>query len=111
MKVLLLVLSLSFLSLPLFAQSGADIFKEYSCHGCHAVQKAGIAMDKSLAPKGEKPGVDLSTGVQDKGASVEWIANFLMKREKIKGERHNTRFKGSQKERMTLSEWLKEMRN
>lgn len=111
MKILLFALAVSFLSLPVMAESGADVFKNYSCQGCHSVSKAGINRDKSLAPKGEKEGPDLSTGTHDKNVSEDWIDGFMMKREKLKGERHNTRFKGSKKERETLVKWLKEMRS
>jgi mono/diheme cytochrome c family protein len=101
------------------AKDGKTLFLENKCNTCHTIQAAGIEKRKASAEdtaeatakeasKPEKKPPDLSSvGLDQK---PEWIAKYLMKTESLKGEKHGRKFRGTEPELKTVSQWLGSMK-
>jgi len=100
------------------AKDGKTLFLENKCNTCHTIQAAGVEKRKASSEeaaaeskdksKSEKKPPDLSSvGLDQK---PEWIAKYLMKTESIKGEKHGRKFRGTEPELKTVSEWLGSMK-
>jgi mono/diheme cytochrome c family protein len=90
------------------AKDGKTLFTGNHCASCHSIQALGIEKKKPAAgveeEKTDKKPPDLSdVGSKQK---VEWMARFLMKKEKLDDELHPKRFKGTDAELTTLTTWL-----
>jgi cytochrome c1 len=93
------------------APDGKPVFLKYKCNSCHSIEAAGV-VKKALADAGEaapkvKP-PDLSSVGLDKKA--DWIALFMQKKEKLDGELHPKKFRGTDSELKTLTTWLETMK-
>ena len=99
------------------AADGKAIFLENKCNDCHAIAAEGIALaesdDSGAAddPFGAEEGEDEEEDSPDlSGAGKEhdsaWIADYLKKKVKLDGKKHRKRFKGSNDELKTLSDYL-----
>jgi mono/diheme cytochrome c family protein len=117
----LILFSSSVFSLLLFlpkhaiAQSGKDIFLKYKCNKCHTIkaqniepilkEEKGEEEEEEKGEKGKKKITDLS-GVGLK-RNAEWIKGYLLKKEKNEeGKKHKPKWKGTNDELKTVSEWL-----
>ena len=93
------------------AKDGKALFLENKCNTCHTVKAAGIEKRKAAAAepaeakeKSDKKPPDLSSvGLERK---ADWMGKFLMKLESIKGEKHSRKFRGTDAELKTVTEWL-----
>jgi len=89
---------------------GKPIFAKYKCNSCHSIEAAGIKKtalgDGETALKMKPP--DLSdVGLKKK---ADWIALFMQKTEKLDGELHPKKFRGTASELKTLAAWLETMK-
>jgi hypothetical protein len=117
----LILFSSSVFSLLLFlpkhaiAQSGKDIFLKYKCNKCHTIkaqniepilkEEKGEEEEEEKEEKGKKKITDFS-GIGLK-RNAEWIKGFLLKKEKNEeGKKHKPKWKGTNDELKTVSEWL-----
>jgi mono/diheme cytochrome c family protein len=98
------------------AKDGKALFLEAQCNTCHTVKAAGIEKRKATEAdaaeakekKSDTKPPDLSgVGLERK---AEWIGKFLMKTEAIKGEKHPRKFRGTEADLKTVSEWLGTMK-
>jgi mono/diheme cytochrome c family protein len=96
------------------AKDGKTIFTDNHCNSCHSIEAAGIVKKKAAedeaapAEKTENKPPDLSdVGTKQKAA---WFSKFLMKQEKLDGELHPKRFKGTAPELATLTTWLETLK-
>jgi hypothetical protein len=81
---------------------GKSVFADKKCNMCHSVEVAGIESKK-------KDAVDLSlTG--DK-YDADFISKYLVKEEKVDGEEHKIKIKGTEEEIKTVSEWLSSLKS
>jgi mono/diheme cytochrome c family protein len=89
---------------------GKPVFLKYKCNSCHSIEAAGVTKkalpdDGATASKMKPP--DLSgVGLEKK---ADWIALFMQKKEKLDGELHPKKFRGTDSELKTLTEWLATM--
>jgi hypothetical protein len=85
---------------------GKPVFVKYKCRSCHSIEAQGITK-KALADEAEESGSkppDLSgVGVERK---ADWIAAFLLKKEKLDGKLHEKKFRGTDAELQKLATWL-----
>jgi len=111
MKNLLVYLSFIFTIVFLFGfaysfnpegNDGKTIFVENKCNSCHSVEAASIEGKK-------KDAVDLSK-VGDK-YNTEFLAKYLVKKEKIDDKDHKTAMKGTDEEVKVLTEWLASLKS
>ncbi len=85
---------------------GKPVFVKYKCGSCHSIEAQGI---KKKAVAGEaaessSEAPDLSgVGVERK---ADWIAAFLLKKEKLDDKLHIKKFRGTEAELKKLSAWL-----
>lgn len=93
------------------APDGKPVFLKYKCNSCHSIDAASIAKkalpdDGATASKMKPP--DLSgVGLEKK---ADWIALFMQKKEKLDGEFHPKKFRGTDSELKTLTGWLETMK-
>ena len=112
MTMLVTMLLLALLTGSTAAAKGPDAkptFLKYKCNSCHSIDAAQIA---KKAVEGEettkmKP-PDLSSVGLDKKA--DWIVLFLTKKEKLEGEFHPKKFRGTGSELKNLAAWLETMK-
>lgn len=76
---------------------GEQIFLDSKCNNCHTVNSNEIISKKDDA-------VDLSNAGSVGDAQL--ISNYLLKESKINDTDHKVKFKGSEAELNTLSDWL-----
>jgi cbb3-type cytochrome oxidase cytochrome c subunit len=84
---------------------GKSIYLENKCQNCHSLKAQGIskaATSEAVTMKTTPP--DLS-GVGKK-RSAEWMIKYLQKKEALNGEKHLKKFKGTDADLTTLSNWL-----
>jgi cytochrome c551/c552 len=81
---------------------GKSIFTEKKCVTCHSVESEGIESKK-------KDAVDLST-VGDK-FDAEFLAKYIVKEEKVDGEAHKIKMKGTEEDLKAVSEWLASLKS
>ena len=91
---------------------GKKLFLKYKCNSCHSIEAAGVVkkVDETEAdePATKKKPPDLSgVGLTQK---ADWIALFLQKKEKLEGETHPKKFRGTDKELSTIAAWLETMK-
>ena len=81
---------------------GKTIFMGKKCNSCHSIEVAGITKKTSSSSKTGPP--DLS----DEGSKRDstFLANWLEKKETIKGKKHLLKFAGSDEELKALVQWL-----
>jgi hypothetical protein len=88
---------------------GKPVFVKYKCRSCHSIEAQGItkkALGEEAEGSGSKP-PDLSgVGVE---RNADWIAAFLLKKEKLEGKLHEKKFRGTQAELQKLAAWLATM--
>ena len=88
---------------------GKPAFLKYKCNSCHSIEAVQIA---KKAVEGEettkmKPPDLSSVGLEKK---ADWIVLFLSKKEKLEGELHPKKFRGTDSELKTLAAWLETMK-
>ena len=106
-----LTVSLSGVSHAAKPLDGKPIFTKYKCNSCHSIEAAGVvkkaAPEEGATTSKMKP-PDLSdVGLKKK---ADWIALFLQKKEKLEGELHPKKFRGTDSELKTLTAWLETMK-
>jgi mono/diheme cytochrome c family protein len=99
---MLLIVTIVFLygfsfSIQAAPQDGKKLFTEKKCQSCHTVTSEGIESKKKDA-----------SDVSNVGAehNAEFLAKYLLKKEKIDGKEHKAAWKGTDEELKTLTEWL-----
>lgn len=106
-----LAVALSGVSWAAKPPDGKPIFMKYKCNSCHSIEAAGVA--KKAAPEeGESTSKMKPPDLSDAGLKkkADWIALFLQKKEKLEGELHPKRFRGTDSELKTLTAWLETMK-
>jgi hypothetical protein len=91
------------------APDGKPAFLKYKCNSCHSIAAVSIAK-KSVAGEETtklKPPDLSSVGLEKK---ADWITLFLTKKEKLEGEFHPKKFRGTESELKTLAAWLETMK-
>lgn len=83
--------------------AGKTIFKASKCSTCHAVKSQSIVKGSGDGTEG-KDAPDLS-GVGTKHTAA-WMTKYLLKKETIDDKKHLKKFKGTDDELETLSNWL-----
>ena len=92
---------------------GKTLFLKYRCSSCHSIEAAGV-VKKAVAAEGEdevttkKKPPDLS-GVGLK-KTADWIALFLQKKEKLEGDLHPKKFRGTDKDLQTIAAWIETLK-
>jgi len=91
---------------------GKKLFLKYKCSSCHSIEAAGVVKvaDESepAEPASKKKPPDLSgVGLEKK---ADWIQLFLQKKEKLEGDSHPKKFRGTDKELSTIAAWLETMK-
>ncbi len=90
---------------------GQTIFLKYRCKACHSIKAVGIekkaeAADEEaaeVAKSKDKP-PDLSGIGMDHNAT--WFAGWLLKKEMKDGKTHKKKFRGTEAELKTLTQWI-----
>jgi hypothetical protein len=105
-----LAVALSSVSWAAKPPDGKPVFTKYKCNSCHSIEAAGIkktaVADAEATSKMKPP--DLSdVGLKKK---ADWIALFMQKTEKLDGELHPKKFRGTATELKTLAAWLETMK-
>jgi len=112
----LMLLALALYALPSWALAGKDskggkLFVKYRCTGCHSIQGQGIEKKTvegdeaaaEVAKSAHKP-PDLSgIGLEHDAA---WFAKWLQKKETVEGRSHKIKFRGTEAELKTLTQWV-----
>ncbi|HEY6438193.1 MAG TPA: c-type cytochrome [Ignavibacteriaceae bacterium] len=80
---------------------GKQIFIDNKCNNCHTVNSNEITSKKDDA-------VDLSNA--SSAGDVHLIKSYLLKEAKINDTEHKMKFKGSDEDLNTLSEWLSSLK-
>jgi CxxC motif-containing protein (DUF1111 family) len=80
---------------------GKQIFLDSKCNNCHTVTSNEIISKKDDA-------VDLSNA--GSVGDTQLISNYLLKEAKINDKDHKVKFKGSEAELNTLSDWLSSLK-
>lgn len=92
--------------------TGKDLFAKYRCNSCHTIKTEGIAKkaaaDEEKEKEGDRKPPDLSTVGKERTAV--WMTKYLLKLEKIDGETHSKKFRGTEGELKTLSVWLETLK-
>ena len=87
------------------SSSGKDIFMKYKCNSCHAVKAEDIQKKESKKKKKkERKAPDLSSVGLER--DLEWLNKYQMKKIKIDGKKHPKKFKGTDEELQSISNWL-----
>jgi hypothetical protein len=90
---------------------GKPIIMKYKCNSCHSIEAAGVV--KKAAPEaGESTSKLKPPDLSDVGLKkkADWIALFLQKKEKLEGDFHPKKFRGTDSELKTLTAWLETMK-
>jgi len=83
---------------------GKPVFVKYKCGSCHSIETQGIKKKAVAGEAAESNAPDLSgVGVERK---AEWIAAFLLKKEKLGGKLHIKKFRGTEAELQKVAGWL-----
>ena len=90
------------------APDGKKIFIENKCSSCHSIESIGIKKKAEDTESTELKPPDLSSVGSERKA--EWITKYLQKKEKLDGEKHPKKFKGSDEELSILAKWLEALR-
>lgn len=89
---------------PAFAaDDGKKLFLDYKCDSCHTIKSLGIKLGAKPDEK-SKDAPDLSKAGAER--DKKWIAGYLLKKNDIKGEKHEKRFSGTKDELKVLATWL-----
>jgi mono/diheme cytochrome c family protein len=99
--------------------AGQELFEKYKCQSCHSIATLGIEKKKAATEDAEEAAAyktekrtppDLSAvGVSHK---ADWMAAFLMKKEKTKeGKLHTKKFKGTDEELKKVTAWLETLKD
>jgi cytochrome c553 len=90
---------------------GKPIIMKYKCNSCHSIEAAGV-VKKAAPPEGESTSKLKPPDLSDVGLKkkADWIALFLQKKEKLDGELHPKKFRGTDSELKTLTAWLETMK-
>ena len=89
--------------------NGKDVFLKYRCNSCHTIKAQGVEKKAAAEEAGEKSDSDKQPpDLSDVGKKVkaDWIAKFLLKQEKLDGELHRKKFRGTDAELKTVATWL-----
>lgn len=91
---------------------GKKLFLKYKCSSCHSIEAAGVVKvadtTEPAEPATKKKPPDLSgVGLEKKS---DWIQLFLQKKEKLDGDSHPKKFRGTDKELSTIAAWLETMK-
>lgn len=82
--------------------TGKSLFTQNKCNTCHSITSQGIAKGGGEDAKKDSP--DLSkVGTKH---NADWISKFLLKKETLNDKKHLKKFKGTDEELETLSNWL-----
>ena len=83
---------------------GPDVFKSQGCTKCHSVTGSGIARDAAH----DEEAKDLSKiGARHDN---KWIAQWLLKKVDVDGEKHKKTYQGSTDDLKTLATWLESLK-
>jgi cytochrome c551/c552 len=106
------------------APDGKPVFLKYKCNSCHSIASQKIETKKETEETGaaaEKPAAgdaDKSSNVKPPDLSgvgvdhtAEWIALFLVKKEKVENQTHPKKFRGTDDELTTIGAWLATMKD
>ena len=87
-------------------EQGKKAFLANKCNVCHSIESAKIEKTTGGYQKEKEKNVppDL-TGIGRK-YKAEWIANYLLKKEKVENVPHVRLYRGSKEELIAMSEWL-----
>ncbi|HZI89759.1 MAG TPA: c-type cytochrome [Candidatus Polarisedimenticolia bacterium] len=88
---------------------GKPTFLKYKCNSCHSIDAQSIAkkaVEGEETTKNKPPDLS-SVGLEKK---ADWIALFLTKKEKLEGDLHPKKFRGTDSELKTLAAWLETMK-
>jgi mono/diheme cytochrome c family protein len=90
---------------------GKPIFIKYKCNSCHSIDAAAI-VKKAASEDGESTSKMKPPDLSDVGLKkkADWIALFLTKKEKLEGELHPKKFRGTDTELKTIAAWLETMK-
>ena len=104
------VVALSGVSWGANPPNGKPIFAKYKCNSCHSIEAAGIK--KTAVGGGETTSKLKPPDLSDVGLKkkADWIALFMQKTEKLDGELHPKKFRGTASELKTLAAWLETMK-
>lgn len=94
---------------------GKEVFTQYKCMACHSVKAQGIekksaaAAEEGAAPAAEgaaakKKPPDLSGVGAERNAA--WVTKWLMREEKLDGAAHKKKWRGTDAELKSVSDWL-----
>ena len=100
---------------PAKESKGAKLFVKYRCTTCHSVKSEGIekkategdATAAEVAKSAHKP-PDLS-GI-GKTHEAAWFAMWLQKKETVDGRYHKIKFRGTDAELKTRTEWVESLK-
>ena len=90
---------------------GQSIFLKYRCKSCHSIKAVGI---EKKAEAGDEDAAEVATS-KDKppdlsGIGTEhdaaWFTKWLLKKELKDGKTHKKKFRGTETELKTLTEWI-----
>ena len=87
---------------------GNKIFVENKCSSCHSIKVIGINKKTDDNESTDLKPPDLSSIGTEREAN--WITKYLQKKEKLDGEKHPKKFKGSDEELATLVKWLETLK-
>jgi mono/diheme cytochrome c family protein len=92
------------------SEEGKAVFQKYKCRSCHSIEAQGITLKEleGETEKTDKKPPDLSGVGLDKKA--EWFVLFLQKKEKLDGELHPKKFRGTDAELKKLVAWLETLK-
>lgn len=98
-------------SQPPAEPTGKELFIKFRCNSCHTVKVESIAKKASEDAEedaGDRKSPDLS-GIGKKKTAV-WMGKYLMKLEKIDGELHRKKFRGTEPELKAITAWLETLK-
>jgi Cytochrome c len=106
-----LVAALSGISWAAKPPDGKPTFMKYKCNSCHSIEAVGV-MKKAAPDEGESTSKMKPPDLSDVGLKkkADWIALFMQKKEKLEGELHPKKFRGTDSELKTLTAWLETMK-
>ena len=90
---------------------GQAIFLKYRCKSCHSIKAVGI---EKKAEEGDEEAAEVAKS-KDKPPDLsgigfdhnaDWFAKWLLKKEMKDGKTHKKKFRGTETELKTLTEWI-----